>query len=395
MPSLSPCTSCPVCGGGNLTLLLEVTGAPVLCHLLCRTAEEARGVRTKDIRLTFCNRCTHIWNQAFDPDAVRYTQDYDNSQQASACFQTYLAALAKGLVERHGLQGKTVVEIGCGQGEFLRLLCSCGVGRGIGFDPAFVPPWRDKATRGRVEVIRDRYSEKYVGQSAEFICSRHVLEHVPQPGELLGTVRRALQGRGEGVVFIEVPDASDIFHGGGIWDIIYEHCSYFSSRSLAWALAESGFDVLRFRRLFGDQYLGVEAVAGKGTTRRSREVLDDGAALVEATKLSERFGRKDEYWRRRLDQLERGGRRVVVWGAGSKGVMFLNRLKGHGRIRYAIDLNPRKQGMYVPGTEARIMPPEWLRAYRPHVVIAMNRIYQREIAEALRSLGLASEVLSA
>lgn len=394
MSSRSPCTSCPVCGGEDLALLIEITGAPVMCHVLCRTAEEALAVRTEDIRLVLCSRCTHIWNQAFDPDAVRYTQGYDNSQQASPCFRAYLEALAKGLVERHGLQGKTVVEIGCGQGDFLELLCRCGVGRAIGFDPAFVPPWRDDATRGQVEVIRDEYSEKYVGQGAEFVCSRHVLEHLPRPGELLGTVRRALQWRGGGGVFFEVPDAGDIVRGGGIWDIMYEHCSYFSSRSLAWAMAESGFDVVRSQRLFGDQYLGVEASAGTSAAGRSYALRED-TAQVWAERLSERFRRKDEYWRRRLDRFERGARRVVVWGAGSKGVMFLNRLKGHGRIRYAVDLNPRKQGMYVPGTGARIMPPEWLRAYRPHVVIAMNRIYRREIADSLRSLGLASEVLNA
>src|SRR5690606_1173104 len=157
----------------DVTMLLEIAGAPVMCHVLCRTAEEALGVRTEDIRLALCNRCPHIWNLAFDPDAVRYTQNYDTSQQASPCFRAYLAALAKGLVERYGLQGKTVVEIGCGQGEFLKLLCESGVGRAIGFDPAFVPPWRDEATQGRVEVIRDEYSEKYVGQRAAFVCSRH------------------------------------------------------------------------------------------------------------------------------------------------------------------------------------------------------------------------------
>lgn len=394
MSSRSPCARCPVCGGEDVTMLLEIAGAPVMCHVLCRTAEEALGVRTEDIRLAFCNRCTHIWNQAFDPDAVRYTQNYDNSQQASPCFRAYLAALAKGLVERYGLQGKTVVEIGCGQGEFLKLLCESGVGRAIGFDPAFVPPWRDEATQGRVEVIRDEYSEKYVGQRAAFVCSRHVLEHLARPGDLLGTVRRALERSGGGGVFFEVPDAGDIVRGGGVWDIMYEHCSYFSSRSLAWALTESGFDVVRSRRLFGDQYLGVEASAGAAAVGRSRLARRE-AAQVWAAKLSERFRRKDEYWRRRLDHFERGARRVVVWGAGSKGVMFLNRLKGHGRIRYAVDLNPRKQGKYVPGTGTRIMPPEWLRAYRPHVVVAMNRIYRREIADKLRSLGLASEVLNA
>ena len=39
---------------------------------------------------------------------------------------------------KEGLRGKDIIEIGCGKGEFLLLLCEMGNNRGTGFDPGFV-----------------------------------------------------------------------------------------------------------------------------------------------------------------------------------------------------------------------------------------------------------------
>jgi hypothetical protein len=81
------------------------------------------------------------------------------------------------------------------------------------------------------------------------------------------------------------------------------------------------------------------------------------------------------------------GERVVVWGAGSKGVTFLNTFKDQNLIEYAVDINPRKQGMYIPGTGQKIVSPFFLSEYQPSVIIVMNPIYQDEIEKSLDSLG--------
>jgi hypothetical protein len=83
--------------------------------------------------------------------------------------------------------------------------------------------------------------------------------------------------------------------------------------------------------------------------------------------------------------MKEGGRRTVVWGAGSKGVTFLNTFRDSG-VDYAVDINTRKQGMYVAGTGQRIVPPEFLKDYQPDLITVMNPIYRKEIKQSIGPL---------
>jgi len=58
-----------------------------------------------------------------------------------------------------------------------------------------------------------------------------------------------------------------------------------------------------------------------------------------------------------------------------------------------VDINPRKQGMYVAGTGQKIVPPEFLRDYQPDVVIVMNPIYEGEIRQMVADWGLTPELM--
>ena len=84
-----------------------------------------------------------------------------------------------------------------------------------------------------------------------------------------------------------------------------------------------------------------------------------------------------------------------MWGAGAKGVTFLNVLAIQPEfIPYVVDINPRKQGMYVPGTGQQIVHPERLRAYAPDVIFVMNPNYREEISEMVRNAGASGEIVS-
>jgi hypothetical protein len=82
----------------------------------------------------------------------------------------------------------------------------------------------------------------------------------------------------------------------------------------------------------------------------------------------------------------------VIWGGGSKGVTFLNVLGADSAIEYVVDLNPHKQGKYVAGTGQRVVAPEFLRELRPTDVLVMNPVYESEIADSVRALGLTARL---
>jgi hypothetical protein len=59
-----------------------------------------------------------------------------------------------------------------------------------------------------------------------------------------------------------------------------------------------------------------------------------------------------------------------------------------------VDINPRKHGMYVPGSGQQIVPPEFLKEYRPDAVIVMNSIYRNEIRSWTTALGVDATCIS-
>ncbi len=82
---------------------------------------------------------------------------------------------------------------------------------------------------------------------------------------------------------------------------------------------------------------------------------------------------------------------MALWGAGSKGVTFLNVVPAAAGIHAVVDLNPRKTGRHIPGTGHAIVAPESLRADRVDVVLVMNPLYEDEIRRQVGNLGIGAE----
>lgn len=380
---------CPVCMSTDVVVRLEIPQIPVFCNVLWPTREEAIRAPKGDFRLGFCGNCGHIFNVAFEPTLIEYTQGYENSLHFSPRFRSYAESLAARLVKRYDLHDKDIIEIGCGTGEFLSLLCQMGGNRGIGFDPSYMPEPEPDHKATRVTFIQDFYSERYANHKADFVCCRQVLEHIESPRDFLMSVRHAIGNRFGTAVFFEVPNALFTLRDLGIWDLIYEHPSYYSASSLSLLFTLCGFDVRDLYETYSGQFLCVEAVPSKNFASPTRTPLENLEEIVyHGAVFAERYRNQVQKWRRYLERIAAASQRAVIWGAGSKGVSFVNTLKAHDQIEYIVDINPRKQGMYVPGTAQQIVAPQFLPDYQPAVVIIMNPIYEAEIQQLVNKLGL-------
>lgn len=382
--------ACPACARGNLEPFLEIPAVPVHCNLLWPDRDAALAAPRGDIHLAFCRDCGLVYNVAFDPALVQYSRRYENSLHFSPRFQDYARELAARLVETHGLRGKQIIEIGSGDGGFLRLLCDRGGNTGLGFDPGYDG---DGSPVGPVSFVRDFYSEAHAGHQADLVCCRHVLEHIETPREFLASVRRAIGDREDTAIYFEVPDFTFTLLDLGIWDIIYEHCSYFTPASLARLFESAGFAVQRVESAFGGQFLGLEATPNG--VRNLRSIQGAGLAHLAETVASfaDVYRGKVDAWSEYVRSTLNEGKRLAVWGAGSKGVTFLNTVGGGDRVSCVVDINPRKEGMHVAGTGQRIIPPSALTEEPPDIVLVMNPIYRDEIARALDELGIAARLV--
>ena len=381
-PELGCCLSC---GDSGLRSFYSVQKIPVLLNQLAPTRAAALQAATGDLELAFCPGCGFIQNVVFDPTLISYTIDYEASQTHSPRFVAFIQGLARELSERHEIRGKTVLEIGCGKGEFLSLLWELGGCRGIGIDPACPQPER---LDGAIRLITDVYGPRYRHLEAELVCCRHTLEHLAQARAFLDLLRSCLDGSVV-TVFFEVPDTARILAEGAFWDIYYEHCSYFTLGSLGRMFQSCGFELLDLRTAFQDQYLLLEARPGSG----GLPPPDDRAAVSRLVRSFEiRLARQRTEWRALLEGARRDGRRVALWGAGSKGVTFLNALRAAEAIDCVVDINPMKCNLFIPGTGHRVQAPQALRAHPPDLVVLMNPAYLSEVRQRLAELGIWPEI---
>ena len=385
---------CPSCSSADIRLFYELDGVPTHSVVLLPTYADAVQCVKGDIKLCFCHTCGFIFNPAFNPQTQAYASRYEAPQSYSPTFNRFHRYLARRLIKRLDLKNKTILEIGCGNGQFLTLLCRMGRNQGIGFDPAYTGERNGRANPARITFIKDVFSEKYGRHQADFICCKMTLEHIQKTADFVKMVRRCIDERTGTAVFFQVPDVTRILNEIAFWDIYYEHCSYFSPGSLGRLFRHCGFSVTDIRKEYGDQYLTIEARVDGGNGGSLIPLENDLDALASAVDIFEHMTTlKRRSWTKRITQMYRAGEKIVLWGSSSKTVAFLSTLKINTEIQHVVDINPHRQNTHIAGTGQKIVPPLFLKHYRPDVVLIPNPVYGDEIRQALEQMDLNPELV--
>lgn len=372
-------SSCRACGRPDLRPFVDLGHVPAITGALLGSAEEARSAATGRLELVVCDACAHVENTAFEPALVDYDGDYDNSLHFSAAIREYSRELALRLSKRYQLHGEHVVEIGSGRGDFLVELCEVSGASGTGYDPTCIPDLRQEG----VEFRQEYFVPGDQPGSYRLLVSRHVLEHLDDPAALLTSLRA--DAARESVLYLEVPAAEFNFSAAGMWDCIYPHVSYFCQSSLEALLLRTGFEVLDQGRSFNGQFLWAEVRPGKAAPTGAK---GRAGHLGELERFAREWRETVASWQQRVADQD-----LVLWGAGAKGVTFLNAVDRDARMS-VVDLNPRKWGRHLPGTGHVVEAPAQLVALDPAAVLITNPAYASEIAADLKALGLTADVVT-
>ena len=389
----SPRPNCLVCGNADADEFFRLDGVPTQDGRLWATRDEAMTSPRGDIRYAFCDRCGLVWNRAFDPSLLRFDAGYDINLAHSPQYRAFVDDECRRLVETYGLRGrgKRVLEIGCGKGTFLQALCEAGDVTGIGFDPTFVQGSLDDErvtiTSGYFDADADAAAA--VGPVDLVVC-RGVMQYFATPGDLVRQARSLL--RPGGAAYFEVPNGLHTFRRPCVWNAVYEHASWYTPPSLARVFADAGFAPTRVVGCFTEeQNLTIDARPADGPV-----ALDDAAEVrrigEDVARFADAYAEKVGRWRDVLLRLDGEGKSVGVWGCGARGITLLTQCDPDGRrVGRCVDINPRRQSMFMPLTGHEVRPPDELAGGGPDHVVITNASFAGEIKADLSRLGVTCE----
>ena len=357
-----PTDHCRLCGQAHLQTALKLARVPRNIQRLFKPSELDQD-RAIDLDVLRCPRCGFVQINPLLEDA--YYDDYLMTTTHSRQMQDYQRRQATDFVTRHGLVGKRVHEMGCGDGSYLEHLVVAGaVVSGIEPSRRFRELAQARGFQvdsGYVSVDRQLPGGPYDG-----FVTRQVLEHVPDIHSFLGGIWHNLKPGAHGLV--EVPSLEKALADHRYYDFFPDHVNYFSLPTLRLALETNGFEVLETLHDMFDEY-NVAIV-------RRRELPDLAPVQHTVHQLGQDL--RSTLQRHRAD-----GRQVAIWGAGGKGLSVMAEA-GIQDVDLLVDGDPHKQGLLTPVSHLQVQAPAALRGRDIAAIIITAMAYRHEIERLLR-----------
>jgi SAM-dependent methyltransferase len=346
------------------------------------------------LRALVCHECFLVQLEDYETPDVIFS-DYAYFSSYSTTWLEHSRRYAEMAIERFALDdGSQVVELASNDGYLLQYFVERGIPV-LGIEPAanVAKVAQAKGIRTIVKFFgRATAREVAAMMNADLLIGNNVLAHVPDLNDFVGGMKLVLGPRG--VITMEFPHLLHLIDKGE-WDTIYhEHFSYFSFRTVSRVLERHGITLF-----------DVEELPTHGGSLRiyGRHAEDDSKPVTErAHELSERerergFDRLETYhgffeqvkaakWEllEFLIAQRRERTRIAAYGAPAKGNTLLNYCGvGTDFIEYTCDLNPHKQGRYLPGTHIPIRPPEAIHQTQPDLVFILPWNLKDEIMDQL------------
>lgn len=386
-------TKCPVCGSDQQKSVVTLIDVSLHCNILSLSKNESLNAPKGTIELVMCLQCSHYYNAAFEAKLVEYSDGYEATLFHSKSYQKFARETVEYLINRYDIKGKSALEIGCGDGQYLSLISSMGENRCLGLDPGRSFP--EANVNDSVKLRTDYFKSDTLTEPFDLFVCRHVLEHLECPSHLLSEVSASLDKNPSAVLYFEVPNALFTIKEMGIWDLIYEHFSYFTPYSLKRIFSQHSLAALKLSVTYHGQFLSVESRKTDNESKDSYWSSVEKTDLVSATDAFKvRFHEVISHWQSAIKNWQQEQKKVVIWGTGSKGVTFLNLVDPDQYIVAAVDINPDKSGKFVAGTGHPVILPSALKDIQPDVVVIMNSIYVQEIATEVSNMNLQPTILT-
>ena len=317
-----------------------------------------------DLNLFQCSSCGLV---QLSEKPVSYYKEVIRASSFSSEMKRFRSEQFVSWVDKYNLKGKSILEVGCGRGEYLSIFkqTEVSLAHGIEYSKESV----SSCINSELSVTKGFFGDenfvlpkqKYDG----FICL-NFMEHWPNPNKVLAHLKKNLSEDAIGI--IEVPNFDMILKQGLYSEFISDHLLYFTKDTLIFMLNYNGFEVIECSVIWHDYILSAVV--------RKRKRID--LSLLKSRKLN-----VETELNSFIDKFEK--KEVAIWGAGHQSLAVMSLAKLENKIRYVVDSAPFKQGKYTPATHFPIVAPIELVNNPVKAVIIIAASYSNEVAYIMKN----------
>ena len=343
-----------------------------------------RPERRFPLRVLVCERCWLVQTEDFTDAHELFDADYAYFSGVSTSWLAHAERYVGDMATRFGLHaGSRVVEVAANDGYLLQYVKARGI------PCTGVEPTASTAAAARakgIEVVQDFFGRRLAaemvarGLQADLMAANNVLAHVPDINDFAAGFATLLKPHG--VATFEFPHLLRLMAEAQFDTIYHEHFSYLSLTAVQAVFEGAGlqvFDVQELPTHGGSLRVFAQRAQGgahaplpsvQAMLHRETEAGVRTAAYYRG--LQPRAERIRDDLLRFLRQAKADGRSVVAYGAAAKGNTLLNFAGvGPNLVRCVVDLNPAKQGKFMPGSRIPIVGREVLDRERPDYLLVL------------------------
>ncbi|MCI9560105.1 methyltransferase domain-containing protein [Clostridiaceae bacterium] len=329
-----------------------------------------------DLHLYQCQNCGLV---QFDCEPVSYYRDVIRSGGYSTTMVELRTRQYKHLIETYGLEGKKFLEVGCGQGEFLKVLTEFPVkAYGVEHREQLV----ELALKNGLNVASGftENPDTVLGSAGPYdvFLSFNFLEHQPKPGIMLDCIWKNLVRGGMGL--ITVPSLEYVLQYNGYYELIRDHIAYYTFDTLRSLLEQHGFEVVEQEVVNRDTL----SVIVKKTSKIKKNSLSAMPFSVNLSGLEDSFHSIRKQMKELTKDLEKQGQTLAVWGASHQGFTLASTTCLGEKACYIMDSAPFKQGRFAPASHLPIVAPDYFLEHPTDGILILAPGYTEEIAGIIR-----------
>ncbi|MDD3252688.1 MAG: class I SAM-dependent methyltransferase [Lachnospiraceae bacterium] len=369
--------------------LFELDGAPASAQDI-PDETQVRMDRGVTLHLYQCEDCGLV---QFDCEPVAYYKDVIRAGGFSTTMTELRRIQYDHLIGTYHLEHKRFLEVGCGRGEFLKVLKEFPVHAfGMEHKTDLVQLAREQGLTVWQEFPETSDQVFAGGAEGKFdvFLSFNFLEHQPHPDVMLQAIYHNLAEDGMGLV--TVPSLEYILEKGSYYELIRDHIAYYSFGTLRGLLEQNGFKVLEEEMINRDTISMIVKKAPLCETpadpaAKTRVMQQEKAALeadISVEPLVEGYQIVTEEIDALLRDLKQKGKTLAVWGASHQGFTLAATTKLKDHVEYIIDSAPFKQGRFAPASHLPILSPDDAVKRPVGAILIVAPGYTEEIAGIIR-----------